>query len=195
MLIGYARVSTVGQTLESQIEQLEKYGCGKIFKEKMSGAKSKNRPELNQALEFAREGDKIVVTKIDRLARSVRDLHNIANELEEKGVSLVFIKEQIDFSTPAGKFMFTMLGAISEFERGLIIERTSEGRERAKREGKHLGRPSQDAKAIKRALKMYAEREINKMSVNDISKMTGVPRSTIYAELKNIKDNQEDQSL
>lgn len=189
MLIGYARVSTVGQPLESQIEQLEAYGCKKIYMEKESGKNRTGRPELQNAMKALRPKDKLVVTKIDRLARSVKDLQNIAEELESEGVGLVFLKEQIDFSTPSGKLMFTMLGAIGEFERDLIVSRTSEGRERAKREGKHLGRKGQDEKEVKKALHLYENRESNGMSVSDISKLTGVPRSTIYAKVKEIKDN------
>ncbi|WP_226582589.1 recombinase family protein [Halobacillus litoralis] len=182
-LIGYARVSTVGQSLETQIELLKEYGCTKVFEEKVSGAKG-NRKALHEVLDYLREGDKLIVTKIDRLARSVKDLHNIASQVEEKGIGLVFLKEQIDFSTPSGKLMFTMLGAIGEFERDLINERTAEGRERAKKQGKHMGRPGQPKKNIERALELFANREENRISVNDIVKMTGVPRSTIYANVK-----------
>jgi DNA invertase Pin-like site-specific DNA recombinase len=184
-LIGYARVSTVDQDYSLQVKQLEKYGCTKIFHEKKSG-KNTGRPELKKALEYLREGDKLVIYKIDRLARSTRDLHNIVHDLQQKGIGIVFIKEQIDFSTPAGKLMFTMLGAIAEFERDLINERTKEGRERAKEQGKHLGRKGQETKEIKRALKLFTEREKNGLSVNDISKQTGVPRSTIYSKAKEI---------
>jgi len=180
-LIGYARVSTVGQSLENQIDLLEEYGCTRIFQEKQSGSKS-DREALKQALEYMRKGDKLIVTKIDRLARSVKDLHNIASQLEDRGVGLVFLKEQIDFSSPSGKLMFTMLGAIGEFERDLINERTAEGRERAKKQGKHMGRPGQPSKNLERALELFANREESGISVNDIVKMTGVPRSTIYAK-------------
>ncbi len=128
-----------------------------------------------------------MVYKIDRLARSTRDLHNIVHELQEINIGVVFIKEQIDFSTPAGKLMFSMLGAIAEFERNLINERTKEGQERAKAQRKHLGRKGQDSKEIKRALTLFAEREKNGLSVNDISKQTGVPRSTIYVKAKGEK--------
>ncbi|MCM3117677.1 recombinase family protein [Neobacillus sp. MER 74] len=186
-LVGYARVSTLDQDHALQVEQLEKYGCTKIFYEKKSG-KNTGRPELQKALEYLREGDKLVVYKIDRLARSTRDLHNIVHGLQEKSIGVVFIKEQIDFSIAAGKLMFTMLGAIAEFERDLINERTKEGRERAKEQGKHLGRKGQDTKEIKRALKLFAERDKNGLSVNDIAKQTGVPRSTIYAKAKEIGD-------
>jgi DNA invertase Pin-like site-specific DNA recombinase len=182
-IIGYARVSTKDQELELQIDKLTQYGCEKIFMEKQSGAKS-DREELTKALDYLREGDKLVVYKLDRLARSTFDLHKIAKELHSRGISLVFIKEQIDFSTPAGKLMFTMLGAIAEFERDLIADRTAEGRERAKAQGKHMGRIGKSEKDVKKALKLYVERESNRLSVNDIVKMTGVPRSTIYAKAK-----------
>jgi DNA invertase Pin-like site-specific DNA recombinase len=193
-LIGYARVSTIGQSLESQEEQLIAYGCRRVFKEKRSGADSE-REELKAALEFLEDGyidakgktvikDKLVVTKIDRLARSTRDLQNIAGELKKRNIGLIFLKENIDFSTPSGELMFTMLGAIGQFERDLINERTAEGRERAKQQGKHMGRPSKPKWDINKALTLYENRETNGMSVSDIQKVTGVPRSTIYAELK-----------
>ena len=131
-----------------------------------------------------REGDKLIVTKIDRLARSVKDLHNVASQLEDRGIGLVFLKEQIDFSTPSGKLMFTMLGEILEFERELMNERTAEGRARSKKQGKHMGRPGQPTKILERALNLFVNREENKISVNDIVKMTGVPRSTSYANAR-----------
>jgi DNA invertase Pin-like site-specific DNA recombinase len=185
VLVGYARVSTNDQDYELQVEKLKEFGCEKIFTEKKSG-KDTGRPEFQKALEYLRPGDKLVVYKIDRLARSSRDLHNIVHELEGKNIGVVFIREQIDFSTASGKLMFTMLGAIAEFERDLINERTKEGRERAKAQGKHLGRKGQDTKEVKRAIKLFMEREKNGLSVNDISKQTGVPRSTIYAKAKDL---------
>jgi DNA invertase Pin-like site-specific DNA recombinase len=187
-IIGYGRVSTIDQTLDFQEEKLKEYGCEKIFMEKKSGAKS-DREELIKALDYLREGDKLVVYKIDKLARSTFDLQKIAKELEERGIALVFIKEQIDFSTPSGKLMFTMLGAIAEFERDLIKDRTTEGRERAKAKGKHMGRKGKDEKDVKKALKLYEERESKGLSVNDIVKMTGVPRSTIYAKVKEMNSD------
>ncbi|OLO26793.1 resolvase [Alkalihalophilus pseudofirmus] len=183
-IVGYARVSTKDQELELQLDKLKEYGCEKIFMEKQSGAKSDREEELAKALDYLRDGDKLVVYKLDRLARSTFDLHKIAKDLKNKGIGLVFIKEQIDFSTPAGKLMFTMIGAIAEFERDLIAERTAEGRERAKAQGKHMGRIGKAEKDVQKALKLYAERVSNGLSVNDIVKMTGVPRSTIYAKVK-----------
>ncbi|NDI33149.1 recombinase family protein [Chengkuizengella sediminis] len=185
-IIGYARVSTKDQGLENQMEALNEYGCERIYSEKQSGIKSA-REELIKTLDNLRTGDSLVVYKIDRLARSTFDLYKIARELDERSISLVFIKEQIDFSTPSGKLMFTMLGAIVEFERDLIKERTAEGRERAKAQGKHMGRPSQDPKKIQQALILYNERESNGMRLDDIVKKTGIPRSSIYAEVKKTK--------
>lgn len=182
-VIGYGRVSTNGQDLSAQKEALEKYGCEKVFMEKQSGAKS-DREELAKALDYLREGDKLVVYKIDRLARSTFDLHKIAKDLEDRGIALVFIKESIDFSTPNGKLMFTMLSAVAQFERDIINDRTAEGRERAKAKGTHMGRVGKPEKDVKKAVKLYQERESNGLSVNDIAKMTGVPRSTIYAKAK-----------
>lgn len=181
--IGYARVSTQEQSLELQIEQLEKYGCDRIYTDKSSGA-NKEREGLQEALDYMRPGDTLVIYKIDRLARSTFHLHQLANDLQEKGIGLVFIKEQIDFTTPSGKLMFTMLGAIAEFERDLINDRAREGRERAKAQGKHLGRKGKDEKDIKRAVKLFQEREQNGYTVSDIVKITGVPRATIYMKAK-----------
>lgn len=144
--------------------------------EKKSG-KNIGRPEFQKALDYLREGDKLVVYKLDRLARSSRDLHNIIHDLQEKGIGVVFIKEQIDFSTPAGKLMFTMLGAIAEFERDLIAERTTEGRRGPRPRGNIWVE-------LEKLRRMYNDRRSNGLSVNDITKMTGVPRSTIYAKAK-----------
>lgn len=184
-IIGYARVSTKEQSLDIQIDKLNKYGVDKVFKEKFSGG-SADRVELNKALDYLREGDTLVVYKIDRLARSTFDLHKIVRDLQERGIGLVFIKENIDFTNSAGKLMFTMLGAIAEFERDIINERTAEGRERAKAKGTHMGRKGKDDKDVNKALKLFKEREENGLSVNEIVKMTGVPRSTIYAKGKTL---------
>jgi DNA invertase Pin-like site-specific DNA recombinase len=192
MLIGYARVSTEDQDLSLQVEQLKEFGCEKIFMEKQSGIKS-DRPELLKALDYLREGDTFVVYKIDRLARSIIDLNNLVKELNAKGVNVRFLKENVEFqaggkNNPLQALLFNILGSFAQFERDIIVERTREGRERAKKQGKHLGRPGQDKKKIERALKLYHERETNGMSVNDISKLTGVPRSTIYLELKKVAE-------
>jgi DNA invertase Pin-like site-specific DNA recombinase len=182
-LVGYSRVSTREQKLDLQLDALKQHGCTKIFMEKESGGKS-DRPELNAALGYLRHGDTLVVTKLDRLARSTFDLHRIAKQLDERGIHLVILKQNIDTSTPAGKLMFTMLGAVAEFEKDLINERTAEGRARAKAKGTHMGRKGQDEKQVKKALALFEARADNGLSVNEISSMTGVPRSTIYAKKK-----------
>lgn len=192
-LIGYARVSTVGQGngLETQKGLLDEAGCKRIFFEKVTGTSTTRRNELKEAMQFLDEGDTLIVTKIDRLARSIIDLNNIVEELNIKGVNVRFLKENIEFQAEKNNnslqtLLFNILGSFAQFERDIIIERTGEGRERAKKQGKHMGRPAKDKKAIQKALKLYGERESNGLSVNDIAKMTSVPRSTIYAELKKI---------
>lgn len=189
MRIGYARGSATGKELETQKDLLQQRGCEKIFVEKVSGTSTAPRTELGNMLDQVRHNDKLFVTKMDRLARSIMDLNSIVNELTAKGVSVRFISENIEFKTEDNAntlppLLFHVLGSFAQFERDLIVERTKEGRERAKRQGKHLGRPSQPEKNIKQALNLYHKRETNSMSVRDIAKTTGVPRSTIYYELK-----------
>ena len=140
MYVGYARVSTPSQNLENQINQLKDVGCVKIFSEKRSGKNEADRKEFNIMMNFIREGDILFISKLDRLARSVIDLQNIANFLEDKNVNLKVINQNIDTTTPAGRLLFTMLGAIAEFERDLINERVKEGIEAAKRKGVQFAR-------------------------------------------------------
>lgn len=138
MKIAYVRVSTAEQNEARQLEALEKYGIEKWFTEKISG-KDTNRPELQAMLEFAREGDTIYIHDFSRLARSTKDLLEIVELLNSKGIHLVSNKENIDTSTPTGKLMLTMIGAIAEFERQNLLERQREGIAIAKREGKYKG--------------------------------------------------------
>lgn len=174
--IAYARVSTSGQTLETQIEQLIQEGCDQVFKETVSGAKS-DRPELAKALAEISEGDVFVVTRLDRLARSTFDLLQTVRAIEAKGAKLKSLAEAwADMTTPAGKLILTVLGGLAEFERSLIAERTSEGRARAKREGRRLGRPpllsSHQRKLI---VEWRAEGQDNAQ----IARTLGVSRSTV----------------
>lgn len=197
MKIGYARVSTVGQDYQTQKEILENSGCEKIYKEKMTGTSTKQRTELRKLLDNVRAGDDVYITKIDRLARSITDLNKIVQELKQKGVSVHFISEGMSFkaedkNNSLQTVIFNILGSFAQFERDMIVERTTDGRERAKKQGKHMGRPSQPKKNIQKALKLYDEREQNGMSVNEISKLTDVPYSTIYNELKKRPDQPAD---
>jgi DNA invertase Pin-like site-specific DNA recombinase len=140
MKIGYARVSSQGQSLDTQIEKLTAFGCEKIFQEKRSGASRDNRDAVNAALEFGREGDVLVITKLDRLARSMSDLQDISKTLNRKGVDFIVLDQSIDTTTPAGRLTFHLLGAVAEFERDLIAERRNEGIEKAKAKGVKFGR-------------------------------------------------------
>jgi DNA invertase Pin-like site-specific DNA recombinase len=140
MNIGYARVSTQGQTLESQLEQLGKVNCARIYSEKVSGARG-DRPELQRLLKAMEPGSVVVVTRLDRLARSTIDLLTIIKAIADKGCLFKSIADPwCDTTTPGGRLMLTVLGGLAEFERELIKARTTEGRERAKRAGVKMGR-------------------------------------------------------
>ena len=173
--IGYARVSTSGQTLDAQLEQLGAAGCDPMFKGTMSGARS-DRPELRKALATLSEGDVLVVTRLDRLARSTRDLLDIVHEIETKGAKLKALADSWADTTPTGKLILTVLGGLAEFERSLIAERTAEGRERARRAWRRLGRPpklSQFQRDV--VFKMRREGQDNA----EIARVLGVSRSTV----------------
>jgi DNA invertase Pin-like site-specific DNA recombinase len=139
---GYARVSTDGQTLTSQNAALYAAGCAKVFAEKVSGAKT-DRAELGKLLKRLDQGDVVIVTRLDRLARSTRDLLNILDTIAKAGAGFKSLADVwADTTTPHGRLMLTILGGLAEFERELIRARTTEGRERAKLRGVHMGRPS-----------------------------------------------------
>lgn len=140
MKVGYVRVSSISQNEERQLVQMEEKGIEKIFKEKVSGKNITDRKELQNMLEFVREGDTVYIHDFSRIARSVKDLLNIVDYLKQKGVALVSFKENIDSSTSTGKLMLTMIGAINEFERENILERQQEGIALAKLNGKYKGR-------------------------------------------------------
>lgn len=147
--IGYARVSTTDQNLEAQLEQLKAAGCDKIFQEKASGVKV-DRVELAGMLDYCREGDTVVVCKLDRIARSTAHLLTIVDSLEKKGVAFKVLNINLDTSTPTGKLMLSMLAAIGQFEREMMLERQREGVEIAKKAGKYTGRkPTAKAQAGK----------------------------------------------
>jgi DNA invertase Pin-like site-specific DNA recombinase len=142
MIIGYARTSTLDQVagFDAQIAELERAFCDKVFREQVSSVDVSARDQLAAALEFVRAGDTFVVTKLDRLARSVAHLMQIVEALGAKGVALRILNLGIDTSTPTGKLMLTMLGGVAEFERSIMLERQREGIAKAKAEGKYRGR-------------------------------------------------------
>lgn len=177
MKIGYARVSTAGQSLDCQIDILKKEGCDKIFEEKVSGT-IKDRPELIKLLEHLRKGDIVVFLDLTRLSRSVKDLFSIVEKIESLGANIKSLKEEwIDTTTPYGKFIFTIFAGISQFERDLISQKTKEGLKSARARGRKGGRPKIDNKAVSLALKMYNSKAY---SLSEISKATGISKSSLY---------------
>jgi DNA invertase Pin-like site-specific DNA recombinase len=184
VIIGYARVSTVDQSLAMQLDSLQEYRCDEIFREKISGAKD-DRPKLMQALRMARSGDTFVVYKLDRLARSTKRLIEIADILREKEVEFVSIQDKIDTGTAAGKAMFEMLSVLAEFERDIIRERTMAGLKAARAKGRKGGRPKVNQQMLDQALAMYHSQ---RMSVREIEEATGVSASTIYRSIRKEKE-------
>jgi DNA invertase Pin-like site-specific DNA recombinase len=177
--IGYARVSTNEQDTSIQIEQLQKAGCHRVFQEKASGT-SQNRAKLNELLDFIREGDTLVITRIDRLARSLRDLQNIVHDLKQKGIGIKATEQPIDTSTAAGKAFLDMLGVFAEFETNIRKERQGEGINKAKKNRVYKGR-----KPITEAVKrMITQLHTNGLRRAEIVKETGVGRTSIYNILK-----------
>jgi len=178
--IGYARVSTVDQSLNMQIDAIKLAGCERIYKETASGAKD-DRAELQKALDILRKGDEFVVFKLDRLARSTKKLIEVYEQLERLGVELISLNDGLDTKTPTGRAMFKMIGVIAELEREMIIERTKAGLAAARARGRNGGRPRTDSKMLERAIKLYDTQE---HSIADIEDMTGVKRSTLYRAIK-----------
>lgn len=174
MKIGYARVSSTDQNETAQVDLLTCHGAEEIFTEKASGTSRDGRPKLAEVIRFARKGDVLMVTRLDRLARSVPDLHAIAQELQAKGVDLIATEQNIDTTTPTGRLMFNMLGAIAEFETDLRKERQLEGIAKAKLEGRYKGRPvTVDGAAIRAALTAGDKPA-------SVAKRFNVARSTVY---------------
>lgn len=187
--IGYIRVSISSQDYKTQKKLLQTVGCEMIFYEENTASSSKSRKELKKALEYLRKGDTFIVTKMDRLARSIINLNKMIKNITDKGVNIHFVNENLLFKATKNPdsiqlLLFNILKSFSQFERDILVERTSEGREKAKKQGKHLGRPGQPKENVKRALELYNNRSENRLSVADISRLTKVPRSTIYNELK-----------
>lgn len=180
--IAYVRVSTVEQNEQRQVEALEKYNIDKWFTEKVSGKNTK-RPQLQAMLDYVREGDTIHIHDLSRLARNTKDLLEIVEKLEEKKVSLVSNHENIDSSTPTGKLMLTMIGAIAEFERANLLERQREGIAIAKAEGKYRGGQVKriDEELFNAEYKKYMAREISKAQM---AKNLSISRPTLDKLLK-----------
>jgi DNA invertase Pin-like site-specific DNA recombinase len=184
MIIGYARVSTNDQNLDLQIECIEKYAKEKgeqseIYSEKESGGKA-DRKELANAIKAAQEGNTFVVYKLDRLARSTKQLYEVTGQLEKKGVQFVSLNDKIDTTTAVGKAMFGMLAVFAEFERSIIQERTKAGLESARKRGNTGGRPPLKEGQKQQIKKLFESGE----RAADIAKEYGIARSTVYKVMK-----------
>jgi len=179
---GYARVSTEGQDLSIQLDTLEKLGCEKIFKEKRSGTSLK-RLELRRCLDHLREGDTLIITRIDRLARSLRDLQNIVHDFERRGITLRAIEQPIDTSSAAGKAFLDMLGVFAEFETNLRRERQMEGIAKAKAKGKYKGRKPTARTKAPTILKLASEGKTKKA----IAEQLGIGIASVYRVLANFR--------
>lgn len=182
MRVGYIRVSTVEQHEDRQVKDLtENAEVSKVFIDKLSG-KDTNRPQLNAMIDYVREGDTVVVSEYSRLARSTRDLIDIIETLQNKGVTVISMKEQLDTSTPQGEFMLTVFAGIATLERKLMLQRQREGIAIAKANGKYKGRQSKQKPDDWESLKaMYMSRQI---TVSEIAKRCDVSRPIVYKWLK-----------
>lgn len=184
MKIGYARVSTIDQSLDSQLDKLKEAGCEIIYQEKISGIK-KERPELYKLLDYVREGDTIIVTELTRISRGTRDLFSIVEHIEGLGVNIKSIRELwLDTTTPHGKLMFTVIAGISQFERDIISVRTREGLKAARARGRKGGRKPKDPKIVNIALKMYADKNY---TIPEIVRATKLSKTSLYRYLKSQK--------
>jgi DNA invertase Pin-like site-specific DNA recombinase len=181
MLIGYARTSTQDQNHDLQTDALKSLGCEKIFTDKISGTIAE-RPGLSKLKEQLRKGDTLVIWRLDRLARSLRDLIEWVSFLDKEGVGLKSIKENIDTSTPTGKLVFHIFGALAEFERSLIVERTQAGLAAARVRGRHGGRPlalGKDKRDV--VVDLYNQK---KLTVDKICEMMDISKPTLYKYVK-----------
>ena len=178
-IFGYARVSTEAQNLDRQLDALRKYGVDVIYNEKMTGTK-RDRPELTKLLDRISEGDTVVIESLSRLGRSTKDLIELTELFEKKGVHLVSLKESINTSTSTGKLLFTLMSAIAQFERDVIADRTKEGLRSARARGRKGGRPKANVEAVKKAVKLYNTQQY---TIKEIEEMTGVKKSTLYRNL------------
>ncbi len=175
-IVGYARVSSIGQSLEVQIEKLKSNHCEKIYQEKKSGTNA-NRAELKKCLDYVREGDVLVITKLDRLARSTVDLHNILQQLNEKGVGFRVLDQSIDTTSPTGKLLFGILASIAEFETELRKERQMEGISKAKNNGVVFGRK---AKLSDSQIEEMRQKRTNGVLIKDLMTAYSLSKASVY---------------
>lgn len=176
MIVGYARVSTREQSLESQVDRLKEFGCEKVFSEKLSGTTA-NRPELKKCLDYVRDGDVLVITKLDRLARSTLDLHKIVDGLNKKGVGFKVLDQSIDTTTKEGRLMFSILASIAEFETELRKERQMEGIAKAKNNGVKFGRK---ATLTNEQVSEMRQKRSDGVLIKDLMKEYRLSKASVY---------------
>jgi DNA invertase Pin-like site-specific DNA recombinase len=182
--VGYARVSSTGQSLEVQLEKLNQAKCDRIYKEKHSG-RTAERPEFKSCISYLREDDTLVITKLDRLARSVVHLAQLAKQFEKEGIHLIVLDQHIDTSTPTGRLMFNMLAAIAEFENDLRTERQVEGIAKAKEKGVKFGRPSKLTDSKREEIH---SRRAAGATIGQLTKEFDLGEATIYRALASFKN-------
>jgi len=181
MKVGYARVSTQEQNLDLQLKALDQAGCEKVFKDKGISGTQRDRPQLKKALAALNDGDVLVVWKLDRLGRSLGHLIDLVSELKGRGVGFASVSEKIDTTSPGGKLFFHMMGALAEFERDLIVERTKAGMQAARKRGQHVGRPRKlDPRQLDHAKELIDQGK----SRNEVARLLKVDPATLYRRLR-----------
>ncbi len=184
MNVRYARVSTQDQNLDLQLRALDAAGCEQVFRDQGVSGSQRDRPKLKQALAALSQGDSLVVWKLDRLGRSLGHLIELVSDLKERGIGFVNISENIDTTSPGGKLFFRVMGALAEFERDLIVERTKAGMKAAEKRGQHLWRP----RKLDRVQVEHAKDLIDQgKSRNEVARLLKVDPSTLYRRLQAVK--------
>lgn len=185
---GYGRVSTLDQSLDAQKDALVRAGATKIFVEKITGTKA-SRPELDLMRQMLRQGDTVVVTRIDRLGRSAKDLLNVVSDFESRGVDLKVIEQNIDTSTSEGKLFFTMVAAFAEFEHSMMVSRTKDGLAAARARGRVGGRKAKLTPVqVGKLVELYDEKKI---TIQELANMYGISRPTVYRLVKEALEGQQ----
>lgn len=181
--IGYARVSSNSQNLDSQLDALTQAGCLKVFADKASGTKA-SREKWDKLLEYLRSGDTLVITELSRMSRSLMHLLQVVKELEEKEVNIISLRENIDTTTATGRFFISIIGAVSQMERELKSERAAAGRAAAKARGRTGGRPRVEPQKIEQAIILY---ENSGKSASEVCKIVGIGKRTLFKYLAQMK--------
>lgn len=188
--VGYARVSSISQNLDSQLDALKSAECAKIFSDKISGL-SKDRPGWDKLMEYFRSGDTLVITELSRMTRSLLHLLEVVRELEGKKVSIVSLRENIDTTTATGRCFLSIMGAVAQMERELRAERAAAGRASAKARGKTGGRPRTDPEKLEQARILY---ENSEKTAAEVCEAVGIGRRTLFAYLATKREGTEGQS-